>query len=126
MNDIDKARLRLFCILFAVVVAAHVVALYYFHTRAKSADREKEEAKPAAAAAAKPAEAGKPAAEEPPQHPLYRFRMRSANANFGKPLDYRAAIPLPAALHALDESKSGILVDLDTHAVLWAKRPDDP
>ncbi len=48
-------------------------------------------------------------------------------ANFGKPLDYRYAVR--GKIPALPQSASaatGILVDLNTRHVLWAKNPDTP
>ena len=48
-------------------------------------------------------------------------------ANFGKPLDYRYALrgKIPA-LPLSASAETGILVDLNTRYVLWAKNPDTP
>lgn len=52
------------------------------------------------------------------------YKVPSGNPHFGKFFDYRKALwgdnlPLPGDKQAL----SGILVDLDSHKVLWAKNP---
>ena len=52
------------------------------------------------------------------------YKVASGNPHFGKFFDYRKAVwgnNLP--LSGCKQAHSGILVDLDTHKVLWAKNP---
>ena len=52
------------------------------------------------------------------------YKVKSHNPRFGKFFDYRKALwddKLPIA--GCKQTSSGILVDLDTHKVLWAKKP---
>ena len=52
------------------------------------------------------------------------YKLASQNPKFGKFFDYRKAIwadKLPVT--GCKQARSGILVDLDTHKVLWAKSP---
>lgn len=112
MNEINRARLRLFCILLIVVIAAHALLLKLF-LGGHSDDISTPEKSAETAAAAAPA---------PPPQPVYRYKVPNRNPYFGKPFNYAAAVQtLPPPLRALDGARNGILVDLDTHNVLWSK-----
>jgi len=53
-----------------------------------------------------------------------KYKLASTNLKFGKFFDYRKAVwdnKLP--INGCNQSCTGILVDLDTHKVLWAKEP---
>lgn len=56
--------------------------------------------------------------------PTYRFRVKSNNANFGAPLDYSAALSGDLKITGSNYAKAGILVDMSSRRVLWAKNPD--
>ncbi|MCK4981905.1 MAG: D-alanyl-D-alanine carboxypeptidase [Victivallaceae bacterium] len=52
------------------------------------------------------------------------YRTASENPNFGKFFDYRKAVwGNKLSVKGSKQAHSGILVDLDTHKVLWAKNP---
>jgi D-alanyl-D-alanine carboxypeptidase (penicillin-binding protein 5/6) len=69
-------------------------------------------------------EAAKPQVTEAPELVPDTYKHPSKNPLFGKFFDYRKAVwddklPVPN----VEMAKTGILVDLDTHKVLWAKNP---
>lgn len=67
------------------------------------------------------AKAETPVAPKAPEK-IFKYRKLSENPNFGKPFNYetvcRQNIP---SVPFLGEAKSGIMVDMDTRNVLWAK-----
>ena len=61
---------------------------------------------------------------EPGDSAKKTYKLASRNPQFGKFFDYRKAVwanKLPVA--GCKQARTGILVDLDTHKVLWAKSP---
>ncbi len=62
-----------------------------------------------------------PPPEPPPAPPvIYRYKQPSASPNFGKGFDYAGALSgAVAELPGSQKARAGILVDLDTHQVLW-------
>ncbi len=56
-----------------------------------------------------------------------RYRVPSANPNFGKPFDFskadRSNMPLRLVPNLKEWNGTGIIVDMDTRQVLWAKDP---
>ncbi len=61
----------------------------------------------------------------PPPKPAYRYRVPSANPDFGQPLDYARAMRGDAlAVPGVKDASGGILVDLDSRRVLWEKKPE--
>ena len=105
-------------IILILVVLAHIFFI-------KPLISEKEAKKPDSPAPQIPPKAEEVASapiEQKPTRDL--FKTPSKNPLFGKFYDYRKAVwdnnlPIPSCKLA----KSGILVDLDTHTVLWAKNP---
>ncbi|MGN1360519.1 MAG: hypothetical protein ACI4X9_08740, partial [Kiritimatiellia bacterium] len=53
-----------------------------------------------------------------------RFRVPSSSPSFGKTLDYSFAVSGDLKLAGSTYAKGGILVDLDSRRVLWAKKPE--
>ena len=125
----------------AVIVLVHVVVIYLF-VRESGPKTPKGAAVPAAAAAAatqgtpatalpgqpQPGQlAGAPGAQRPPvgtqiPGPAPLPPGGHLNPNFGKPFTYTNAIKGNiASIPDSDEIAAGILVDLDTRQVLWAK-----
>ena len=64
------------------------------------------------------------AAKEQVPPPPSRFRVPSSSPAFGKPLDYSFAVSGDLKLPGSTYAKGGILVDLDSRRVLWAKKPE--
>ena len=63
--------------------------------------------------------------DKQPTAPRRSLRKRSANPNFGKPLDFSAAdhsnMPLKLVPGLKEWNGTGIIVDMDTRKVLWEK-----
>ncbi|MDD5597471.1 MAG: D-alanyl-D-alanine carboxypeptidase [Victivallaceae bacterium] len=96
-----------------VVILIIVVLAHIFFLRPLISQRP--EAKP---------EAREPQAEKVPEISPPTYKTASKNPRFGKLFDYRKAVwgdKLPVANCKM--VKTGILADLDTHKVLWAKNP---
>lgn len=87
-----------------------------------SSKREKEEAAVASGAPEQGSGAETPA---PPAPPKTRYRVPSANPNFGKPLDFSKAdhsnMPLRLVPGLKEWKGTGIIVDMGTRQVLWER-----
>ena len=71
------------------------------------------------------ANSGKPAVTKPAAPAAKGLRVRSANPNFGKPLDFTGAdhsnMPVKLVPKLAEWKGTGIIVDMDTRKVLWEK-----
>lgn len=117
----------------AVIILIHVVVIYLFIRESSPKAAKAASVVETAQAAATPAAGG---AVQPGQQPLPQGAQKSAaqagvqqhsvegsgNPNFGKPFNYNNSIrgDIPSIPDS-NEAAGGILVDLDTRQVLWAK-----
>ncbi len=153
MNIIARTRLKLFLVILAVIIAAHILAIKLIMSGGAAPAKEVPPSPPPAvkkveapaAAESKPgfwkrlfgssdkktegkteAAAALPAAPPPP---TYRYKKPTGNPGLGKPFDYRNAVrgDLTAAqAPGSDGADTGLLLDLSTRKVLWAKEADKP
>ena len=121
MNEVSRARVRLFVVILLVILAVHVVVIAMIRAGHHPSGTGN--------VAAKAPEPVRDAAPPPPPKPASRYRKPSANPNFGRPFNYASArvgvLPdkeVPGSAGA----RTGILVDLDTRRVLWEKNSHQP
>ena len=129
-NPASKGSASLLITAAVVLVHVVVIGLIIWGCNSSAAKKEKAEADKAAAAENAPAANG---AEQtsggetpPPSAPkAQRYRVPSANPNFGKPLDFskadRSNMPLKLVPGLKEWNGTGIIVDMGTRKVLWEK-----
>jgi D-alanyl-D-alanine carboxypeptidase len=119
-----KGKYMLLAAVLLVIVGVHAVALIFFMRK-----KEPEAPKPPETAQTdQAAPAGgplKPGAPVLPGQPKKLSAGKPVNPRFGEPFDYSGAVQ--GDLKSPDSSsvKTGILVDLGTRKVLWAKHPKE-
>jgi D-alanyl-D-alanine carboxypeptidase (penicillin-binding protein 5/6) len=106
-----------------VIILILVILAHIFFIKPLISEKTEKKAEAPASSVTQPVknDASTPAKKEPVRK---LFKHPSKNPLFGKFYDYRKAVwddklPVPGSKQA----QSGILVDLDTHMVLWAKEP---
>lgn len=117
------------------VVLIHLVVIgaiiWGCSSNKEKAEPGKDSAAPEAAVASGAPEQGSGAETPAPPAPVKtRYRVPSANPNFGKPLDFSGADTSDMQKRLVPEMKewlgTGIIVDMDTHKVLWEKESRKP
>ena len=113
MNDQTKGKIRVFGALLLCVVAVHLIVLRLIVPAKETSEKKQPEVK-------------QEVPPPPPPKPVYRFRQPGGNPGLGQPFDFEGCLTkLPAGLARQDTCRSGIIIDLATRKVLWAKRPHD-
>ena len=113
MNDLTKGKIRIFGALLLCVVAVHLIVLRLIVPAKETSEKKQPEVK-------------QEVPPPPPPKPVYRFRQPGGNPGLGQPFDFEGCLTkLPAGLARQDTCRSGIIIDLATRKVLWAKRPHD-
>ncbi|QSH40989.1 D-alanyl-D-alanine carboxypeptidase [Lentisphaerota bacterium ZTH] len=130
-------KVSIFIAILAAIVLLHLLVIKLFFSDNKANEKNKKAATAelkAGKKAGKPVENTAAAAvkTEPRPEPVkvvpkFKFKTISKNPNFGRYFTYRNAVwnkinTIPECIDA----RSGILVDLGTRNVLWAKKPRDP
>ena len=129
-NTASKGSASLLITVAVVIVHLAVIGAIIWGCNSK-----KEKAEPGNAPAAAQADAstasGAPGQSygaetpAPPTPPQTRYRVPSANPNFGKPLDFskadRSNMPLKLVPGLKEWNGTGIIVDMGTRKVLWEK-----
>ena len=124
-NPASKGSASLLITTAVVLVHLVVIGLIIWGCNTSSAKKEKAEADKAAAAVGEkaPDATTQPAGNEVKPAPATRYRVPSANPNFGKPLDFskadRSNMPLKLVPGLKEWHGTGIIVDMDTRKVLW-------
>ncbi len=143
MNEVIRARVRLFTVILLVILALHVIVIALFIPGRRSAapadnpvvQQEVVEPPAAAPVESKPGfwarlfgrgsstETAVEQAPKPPPAPVYRYKKPTGNPNFGLPLDFSHAVTsLPSKeVPGAAGVGTGIVVDLGTRQVLWQK-----
>ncbi len=119
MNETNRARIRLTLILLPVIALIHLLIFLLIASGGKD-----DNAGGGQTAKTVPAQNSRGEAAPPPALPSTKYYRKSENPNFGKDFDYSNALTGDlAGLPLCKAGRSGILVDLDTRKVLWAKEP---
>ncbi|MCP3967771.1 MAG: D-alanyl-D-alanine carboxypeptidase [Lentisphaerae bacterium] len=123
-------KVVIFIAILAVVVLLHILFIQPFFSDSKN-DKDKKpvnsEMKAGKNATDKASTVPEKAKEPVKVVHKFKFKASSSNPNFGRHFTYRNAVwntikTLPDSA----EVRSGILIDLGTRQVLWAKHPRDP
>jgi len=127
---------RVILAIVALIVIGHAIVIYLF---VRGSGKNEAKAPPAAVAPAQQDAGQLPPAQGPQQQPALPGQTQGAplkpgvaqapakpagheNPNFGKPFLYDTAVKGDiGSIQGSNEATSGILVDLDTRHVLWAK-----
>ncbi len=124
MTGTGKSRVQFLLGLLIVIALIHVVAIYFIASGGKGGRTSEEKS---SAAEAKGNDNSGSIASEKKEEISYLYRKVSTLKNFGAPLDYSGVrrgnlkeIPLTR------QARAGILVDMDTRKVLWAKNEAQP
>ena len=130
MKQRQSGRLKFFAGILGAIIGVHVIVLALIVGASNSG--RKAEKKSAGSSAAESKAVAQKAEKNTPNRisrkPVWRYRKKSTDPNFGKDFDYSGALrgPMPVKIAPGDRSSSGILVDMTTRKVLWEKNSDKP
>ena len=129
MNPLKSSRLPVFAGIVAVIIILHVIVLSIVINSSSGGKLPEEQLETPAAVQKAPSREEKQnlpeqkKAEEKNPAEKERYRRKSGNPRFGRPLDYSGARrgAMPPQIIPGDSSTSGIIADMQTRKVLWEK-----
>lgn len=138
-KPISIPRVRLFVILFAAIVIAHIIILRVVirGERGSTPPPEPEKAQTTTSGGLRDLfdwQKNAPSADDSGLFGMgkktYRYRKPNDNPNFGKPLEFNGADTSDMQKRFVPKMEkwegTGIIVDMDTHRVLWEKEARKP